>query len=183
MQLLWLNLATNGIQDVALAFEGGEPGVMDRPPRPPREGIFNRLMIEQNLVSGLAMGLIAFAAWAWMHRQGWGENEARNATLLLMVLLENVHVFNCRSERISAFRVPWRRNRLLIFGVLIAQGIHILAMNTPLMQTVLGVAPVSWTQWLSLLLLASILLLVMELFKRLRGARIANSNNRDDSLI
>jgi len=47
VQLLWLNLVTNGIQDVALAFEGGEPGTMRRPPRPPSEGIFNRLMIQQ----------------------------------------------------------------------------------------------------------------------------------------
>ncbi|BCR03346.1 haloacid dehalogenase [Desulfuromonas versatilis] len=168
VQLLWLNLVTNGIQDVALAFEGGEPGVMNRPPRPPGEGVFNRLMIEQNLVSGLTMGLLAFAAWAWMNDRGLPETEARNLTLLLMVLLENVHVFNCRSERSSAFRVPLRRNRVLIFGVAIAQGIHILALGTPLMQKVLGVAPVSLREWFTLLALASILLVVMEIFKRLR---------------
>lgn len=46
VQLLWLNLVTNGIQDVALAFEGGEPGAMRRRPRKPSEGIFNRLMIQ-----------------------------------------------------------------------------------------------------------------------------------------
>lgn len=45
VHILWLNLVTNGIQDVALAFEGGEPGAMQRPPRRPSEGIFNGLMI------------------------------------------------------------------------------------------------------------------------------------------
>ncbi len=168
VQLLWLNLVTNGIQDVALAFEGGEPGGMERAPRAPTEGIFNRQMIEQNLVSGISMGLIAFGVWYWMNTQGWPLAEARNSTLLLMVLLENVHVFNCRSERTSAFRVPFARNRLLILGVAVAQGIHILAMQLPLMQRVLQVTPISWSHWGTLLLLASILLWVMEAYKLIR---------------
>ncbi len=168
VQLLWLNLVTNGIQDVALAFEGGEPGVMNQPPRPPNEGLFNRLMISQTIISGLTMGLLAFSTWAWLLAQGIGVPEARNFVLLLMVLLENVHVFNCRSERISAFRVPLRRNPLLIGGVLIAQGVHILVMQWPFMHKVLGVAPVSLDAWFSLLALAGILLVVMECFKVLR---------------
>ncbi len=165
VQLLWLNLVTNGIQDVALAFEGGEPGVMQRPARPPQEGMFNRLMISQTLVSGLVMGGIAFFAWANFIAAGIGVSEARNSVLLLMVLLENVHVFNCRSERASAFRVPFRRNPLLIVGVLVAQSIHVLAMQLPFMQTILGVQPVSPWDWLQLLGMATLLLLAMELFK------------------
>ncbi len=165
VQLLWLNLVTNGIQDVALAFEGGEPGAMEHPPRPPGQGVFNRLMIVQSLVSGLTMGLIAFAAWLWLERAGYPEAEARNLLLMLMVLLENVHVFNCRSERVSAFRTPLRRNRLLIGGVIVAQGVHIASLYLPPMQRVLGVAPVSPTAWLTLLGLALLLLLAMEVFK------------------
>jgi magnesium-transporting ATPase (P-type) len=86
-----------------------------------------------------------------------------------MVLLENVHVFNCRSERVSAFRMPLRRNRLLIGGVLFAQGIHILVMQWPFMQRVLGVAPVTLDAWLTLFSLAGLLLVVMELFKAARN--------------
>jgi magnesium-transporting ATPase (P-type) len=173
VQLLWLNLVTNGIQDVALAFEGGEPGGMDRPPRPTREGLFNRLMISQTILSGLIMGVLAFGTWAWLLNQGMGVPEARNFVLLLMVLLENVHVFNCRSERVSTFRVPLKRNPLLIGGVLVAQGVHILAMQWPFMQGILGVAPVSFQAWAGLLGLAGILLLVMEGFKRVRKSRPA----------
>jgi magnesium-transporting ATPase (P-type) len=169
VQLLWLNLVTNGIQDVALAFEGGEPGGMERPPRPPTEGVFNRLMIEQTIVSGICMGLLAFGNWYWLLSLGWDEAAARNSTLLLMVLLENVHAFNCRSERISVFRVPLRRNWLLVGGVAMAQGVHILSMNIPLMQKVLGVAPVSFSHWLTLTLLALPLIVTMELFKMYRN--------------
>jgi len=166
VQLLWLNLVTNGIQDVALAFEGGEPGAMEKPPRPPEEGVFNRLMVQQTVVSGLTMGLLSFAAWWWLLENGRTEPEARNLTLLLMVLFENIHVFNCRSERVSAFKIPIRRNRILVFGVLAAQTVHILTMYTPLMQKVLQVAPVSLATWAILVLVALVLLLVMELFKR-----------------
>lgn len=169
VQLLWLNLVTNGIQDVALAFEGGEPGGMERPPRQPTEGVFNRLMIEQVVVSGVAMGLLAFVNWYWLLGQGWPEEEARNSILLLMVLLENVQAFNCRSERISVFRVPLSRNWLLVGGVAVAQGIHILSMNIPLMQRVLGLQPVTPAHWLNLILMALVLVLVMELFKWLKA--------------
>ncbi len=168
VQLLWLNLVTNGIQDVALAFEHREPGGMTRPPRAPGEGMFNRLMIQQTLISGLAMGSLAFSTWAWLLHAGMAVETARNIVLLLMVLLQNVHVFNCRSERISAFRVPFHRNPLLILGVIAAQTVHILAMHLPVMQTVLDIAPVAWGDWFRLLGLAMILLLVMEGFKLVR---------------
>ena len=171
VQILWLNLVTNGIQDVALAFEGGEPGTMKRPPRKPKEGIFNPLMIQQTLTSGLTMGLAAFGVWFWMLNSGWEQFQARNHLLLLMVLLENIHVFNCRSEYESAFRVPLRRNVVLIFGVAAAQGLHLLSLQIPLMQNVLRVEPVSLQEWGILLGLAFSILVVMEVFKALKKKR------------
>jgi magnesium-transporting ATPase (P-type) len=166
VQLLWLNLVTNGIQDVALAFEGGEPGAMKRKPRRPDEKIFDSQMIWQTFISGLAIGILALAAWFWLICVAKiDESSARNSVLLLMVLLQNVHVFNCRSESMSAFKIPIGRNVILVFGVVAAQGIHILSMYVPFMQTILGVEPIVLTQWLMALSLALIVLLVMEVFK------------------
>ena len=82
-----------------------------RPPRPPEQRIFDRRMIEQTIVSGGYMGLAGFLFFDWCLAQGWSEAAARNALLLLMVLFENVHIFNCRSESRSAFRVPLRSTR------------------------------------------------------------------------
>ena len=104
VQLLWLNLVTNGIQHVALAFEPAEGDELERPPRPPNERIFNRLMIERVVLSAVAIGSVAFLTFRWMLDQGYSLEEARNGTLLLMVLFENVHVFNSRSEVLSAFQ-------------------------------------------------------------------------------
>ncbi|OGR49165.1 MAG: ATPase [Elusimicrobia bacterium GWA2_51_34] len=171
VQLLWLNLVTNGIQDVTLAFEGGEPGAMLKPPRKPSEGVFDRLMMTETMIAGAVMGVTAYCAWLLILASGAEENYARNLVLLLMVLLENVHVFNCRSEEVSAFRVPLRRNLFLIAGVALAQGIHIASMHLPFMQKILRIAPVSYSQWLMVMGAALLLLAVMEVFKAKRGAK------------
>ena len=165
VQLLWLNLVTNGVQDVALAFEKGEPGTLKRPPRSPSQPIFDRQMTLQTLVSGLFIGIAAF--WFYYHQMAAGVDEAqlRNELLLLMVLFENVHVFNCRSERRSAFKVPLSANPLLIWAVIISQGIHIGAMYTPGISDVLEIAPVSLYDWLFVASLALGVLVVMEIFK------------------
>ncbi|MGB9938824.1 cation-translocating P-type ATPase [Methanosarcina sp.] len=175
VQLLWLNLVTNGIQGVALAFEAGEPETMRRKPRKPKEGIFNSLMIKQTLTSGITIGIVAFAAWGWFTSRGYDEVEARNLLLLLMVLFENFHVFNCRSEYRSVFQVPLRNNYLLVTGVILMQGLHILSMNIPLMQDLLGISPVSLERWFSFFIIAGIIIVVMEIFKRVGAARKARS--------
>ena len=168
VQLLWLNLVTNGIQDVALAFEPGEGNELKRPPRSPKEPIFNRLMVERVVLSALVIGAVAFLVFQWLIGLGYNEAEARNGTLLLMVLFENIHVFNSRSETLSAFRHNPLRNPLLLFGTIIAQLVHIGAMYTPWLNEVLQIQPVSLQLWFELLLMALSVLVAMELHKAIR---------------
>ena len=165
VQLLWLNLVTNGIQDVALAFEPGEGDELRQRPRPPKESIFNRMMIERVIISALVIGAVAFYLFKTMLDWGYSVEEARNSTLLLMVLFENVHVFNCRSEMLSIFQHNPLRNRILLFGTLAAQLIHIGAMYTPWINDVLGIQPVSMAHWFELLGLALSVTVIMELHK------------------
>lgn len=165
VQLLWLNLVTNGIQDVALAFEPGEGDELEHPPRSPRESIFNRLMIERVVISALNIGIVAFLLYQWLLNQGFTMDEARNGTLLLMVLFENIHVFNSRSETRSVFRHNPLRNPILLIGTIAAQLIHIGAMYTPWLSDILHIQPVSPENWIRLLGLALTVLVVMELHK------------------
>ncbi|MDX5478615.1 MAG: cation transporting ATPase C-terminal domain-containing protein, partial [Cyclobacteriaceae bacterium] len=172
VQLLWLNLVTNGIQDVALAFEGGEPGAMQKPPRKPKEKIFNATMINQTVLSGLTIGIIVFTFWYWLNDLGsMGELHARNLVLLLMVFMQNLHAFNCRSEYTSVFKIPISRNYLLVIGIIAAQAIHIISMQIPLMQRVLRIEPISFNEWLQILLLAVPIMIVMELYKFLKNRK------------
>ena len=165
VQILWLNLVTNGIQDVALAFEPGEGDVLKRKPRTPGEPVFNRLMIERTVVSALVFGGIGFGAFHWMIREGWATADARNALLLMMVLFENFHIGNCRSETRSAFLISPFRSPLLLAAAASAFLIHVMAMHVPFMQGMLGTAPVSLSSWAVLAALALLIVPTMELHK------------------
>ncbi|MCP3908710.1 MAG: HAD-IC family P-type ATPase [Oceanicoccus sp.] len=167
IQLLWLNLVTNGIQDVALAFEPAEGDELQQAPRPPKETIFNRIMLQRILINAVVMGTLAFLVFIWSLDQGMSEQTARNTTLLLMVLFENVHVLNSRSESRSIFKQDFFGNPLLLFGMLAAQGIHIAAMYTPGLKDVLNVEPVTLELWSRLLMIALILIIVDEMHKLL----------------
>ena len=172
VQLLWLNVVTNGIQDIGLAFEGREPGEMNKPPRPPKEGIFNRLMTQQTIISGLIMGVITFGVWFFLVRAGYSTQYASNYIMMLLVLFQSVHAFNARSETTSTFKIPLKKNLFLVIGVLAAQGLHIAATYNPFMQKTLQIQPISLKDWLSLLFLASLILWGMELFKLIKRKRL-----------
>lgn len=125
-------------------------------------------MIERVVIAALVIGIIAFLVFQYLIARGYTLDEARNGTLLLMVLFENVHVFNCRSETRSVFRHNPLRNPVLLIGTAIAQLVHIGAMYTPWIADVLHIQPVSPQHWLELLGLALSLLIVMELHKAIR---------------
>jgi magnesium-transporting ATPase (P-type) len=170
VQILWLNLVTEGVQDVALGFEAREPDVMRRGPRRPREPIFDRQMIEQCLAPGLYIGSLAFGLFAWLYwTRGYDEAVARNLTLLFLVSFNNFHVLNCRSETRSFFRVPLGANPALIASIVGAQGLHIAAMHIPILQNVLSIGGVSVNEWASVLGLAATVLLVGEGYKWARA--------------
>jgi len=168
VQLLWLNLVTNGIQDVALAFEPAEGDELKHPPRSPKDKIFNKIMVERVIVAAIVIGTSAFFLFQWLLVRGYSVDEARNGTLLLMVLFENIHVFNCRSETLSVFRQNPVSNPVLLLGTMAAQLIHIGAMYTPWISDVLQITPVSAQHWLELLSIALIILVIMELHKIIR---------------
>ncbi|MFZ9792571.1 MAG: cation-translocating P-type ATPase [Gemmataceae bacterium] len=168
VQLLWLNLVTNGIQDVALAFEPNEGDVLKRKPRPPRERIFNQLMIERTAITALLMGVISYLTFRWLLPSEPTESDVvatRNSLLLLLVLFENIHLGNCRSETKSVFMLSPLRSPVLLVGTVTAFLVHVAAMYLPLGQAVLGTVPVPPIRWLLLFALAFIILPAIELHK------------------
>jgi len=166
VQLLWLNLVTNGIQGVALAFEPGEGDSLRRKPRPPDESVFNRLMVERVLVAMLVVGGGGFLVYLFALRAGWDVADARNLLLLVMVLFENFHIGNCRSETKSAFALSPLRSPVLFFGTLGAFLIHIAAMYVPFLQGMLATKPVDPWMWGLALGVSVLIVPAVELHKR-----------------
>jgi magnesium-transporting ATPase (P-type) len=183
VQLLWLNLVTNGIQDVALAFEPGQGDELERQPRPPGEAVFDRVMLQRIMLSAVVMGVASFTVFRFWLGNGLASQAdpstanaatlaaARNATLLVMVLFENAHLANCRSETRSAFLLPLRRSPFLLMGTLVALGVHLLAMHWPPVQSLLDITPVSGREWLILMAVAASILPAVELHKWWRRRR------------
>jgi magnesium-transporting ATPase (P-type) len=174
VQLLWLNLVTNGIQDVALAFEPGEGDALNRRPRSPREPIFNRLMVERTIIGAAVMGGVGFGTFYWMLKTGQSEFSARNSLLLLMVLFENIHIGNCRSESKSAFRLSPFRSPILLIGTLTAFLIHVVMMNLPIGNALLSTEPVDLKTWGMLIALSFTVLVAIEIHKFSRSQSFGN---------
>jgi Ca2+-transporting ATPase len=164
VQLLWLNLVTNGIQDVMLAGEGPEGDELALPPRRPREPLFDATMIRRVALSAAIMGGGGFALFYMLLQQGMSAAAASNSLLLLFVLFENFQTLNSRSERRSVFRGFWT-NPMLLFGVAAAQALHIAAMHVPALRDTLGLQPVSLAEWALLLALAAVIVVAMEIEK------------------
>ncbi|GMG83922.1 HAD-IC family P-type ATPase [Paralimibaculum aggregatum] len=171
VQLLWLNLVANGLQDVALAFEPREGGELDRRPRRPDEPIFEARVLRHVLLAGTVMGLLAFGLYAALIWSGHAPEAARNLTLMLMVLFGNLHALSSRSETRSVFAMPLARNPFLALAVPAAQLLHVGAMYVPGLSGVLEIAPISLAEWAGLLCLAAVLLGVEEAAKALERRR------------
>ncbi len=171
VQLLWLNLVTNGIQDVSLAFEPAEGHELKKPPRSPSEPIFDRLMVERASVTALVISLFSFCLYAGLLRRGYSLAAAQSSTLLLLVLFENIQAGDSRSETGSLFRLSPLRNPLLFLGTATALSLHVAAMYLPGLRELLHLVPVSAKLWLLLLALALSLFVVTELHKATLRAR------------
>lgn len=165
VQLLWLNLVANGVQDVALAFEPREGDELSRPPRDPSEPIFERHVIEHILVIGSVMGVLAFAVFSLAFEQTGDHAAAQNITLLLMVLFGNVHALSSRSEARSLFSMSYGSNRFLAVATPAALAFHLMAGFIPGLSDVIGLQPVSPEVFASLVAIALVLLAVEETHK------------------
>ena len=165
VQLLWLNLVTNGVQDIALVTEPAEGDELTRPVRRPEESLFDPLMIRRIVVATLLMGVGGFALFYWLISTGVSEFTARNLLLVLFVLFENFQCINSRSERRSVFRQSLASNPFLLVGIIGSQALHLGAMYVPGLNDLLGITPIALEEWLLLAALASVLLLVSEVEK------------------
>jgi Ca2+-transporting ATPase len=166
--LLWLNVVTNGLQDVALAFEPGEPDVLDRPPRDEREGIVSRALWERTVLTGATMAAGSLWLFTWAIGRGLSEDAQRGAALTTFVVAMALHAYNARSERRSIIASDPRTNPLLLGAVVGALAIHVAALHWGPTQALLRIAPVGLDAWGRMLLVGLAVVTVSELHKLLR---------------
>lgn len=168
-QLLWLNLVTNGLQDVALAFEPGERGTLKRPPRPRGEGIISPLLWERTVLSGLVMAAGTLALFRWELDTTGSEDSARTVALTTMVLFQVMHVGNSRSEWVSAFAKSPFSNPFLFAATGAALTVHVVALYLPPTQFVFRIEPLELEAWGRMVLVALGVVVTVEAHKFVRG--------------
>jgi len=171
VQAIWINLVTNGLQDVAMAFEPAEDVVGLRPPRSPREGVMTRQMIERTIVVGLVLLVGTLAIFIWQLSAQTGFREARTVAMTTMVLFQNFHIFNSRSFTKHFFQINPLSNRLLLSSIAGALGLHVVALYWAPLQFVLNTEPLRVDTWLVMVAVAASVLLAVELDKTIRQWR------------
>jgi magnesium-transporting ATPase (P-type) len=167
-QILWMNMVTNGLQDVALAFEPGEPHLYRRPPRHPGEGILARVLLERLIIVGLVLATGTLLMFQVELSRGATLSYAQVTALTTLVMFQIFHVGNCRSDELSVLRRPPFANPLLLFGTLAALAVHIAAMHFAPTQLLIRLEPLSFDTWVRLCAVALSIVLVVELHKLIR---------------
>ena len=166
IQLLWLNVVTDGLQDLALSFEKDTDDIMKEQPRNTKESLFDKLLMQEILISGIFIGGIVFGLWYYLINVVHMEvAHARGYIMALMVFIQNMHVLNCRSEKHSIFKMSFKTNPLVLFSILSAIGLQILIMEVPVLSKILGTYSISFINMIYLFLLALPVLIIMEIFK------------------
>lgn len=172
IQLLWLNIVTDGLQDFALSFEKAEADIMNEKPRTPKESIFNKQLLVEVLLAGGTMGILVFALWIYLTSFVHMDlPTARGYIMTLMVFMQNMHVLNCRSEKNSIWKTSLFTNPLVIFSILTAIFLQIIVCEISTFQKFLQINMVPIFHMILLFLLSSFIILVMETYKRCKNTR------------
>ncbi len=169
IQLLWLNVVTDGIQDFALSFERAEEGIMNEKPRNPKEPLFDKSLFDSIMLSGLTIGLVVFAVWFYLIKaMGLDVDTSRGYIMALMVFIQNIHVFNCRSEKQSALKFPIKKNKLILYGVIFSVLLQVIVMEVPILSSFLKTSSIPVLNLIVLLIMATIVLIVLETYKKIK---------------
>lgn len=169
IQLLWLNVVTDGIQDIALSFEKGDKSILTNTYHNPRSGLFDKNMISQILLSGITIGLIVFGVWVYLiNNLKLDVNISRTYVLVLMIIIQNFHAFNCRSEDKSIGEISLFSNKIFIVGIIGSIILGISVIQTKFFNSILKTTGLPLKDLTLLLAIGLIILLVMEIYKKIK---------------
>ncbi len=152
IQILWVNLVTDGLPAIALGMEPAEPGIMIRPPRPPREGIFSRGLGLKIIFQGLIIGGTTLLIYIYQLKSGAGMEQARTAAFATLVFAQLFFVFQCRAEQRVIFQIDLLGNKYLLGAVLISAVMQILVMTVPWLQSIFYTTALREQDWLIIIL-------------------------------
>lgn len=175
VMLLWTNIVTSGLQDVALAFEKAEGDELTQRPRDASEGVLNRTMWIRTALTGVWMAVGTLLVYRFSLAAGYELDHARTFALTTMVLFNFFNVMNARTERRSVFGISPFSNPLLIASSIVALILHWAVMTWSVSAGIMGLSPLTLGDWALCVVIGATVLGVVELEKLLRRRRAMES--------
>lgn len=164
VQILYINLATDGLPALALAVDPPERDIMLRKPRNPRSGIFTRPIVTLLIAGGLWSATVNLCLFAWALGSGYSSEQAMTMTFVSLVLIQFFMAYNFRSERVSLLYKPFANKWL---NLAVAWELLPLAavLYVPFMQEAFSTYGLQSSEWVAILIAAGAIFPFMELMK------------------
>ncbi|WP_026089279.1 MULTISPECIES: cation-translocating P-type ATPase [Bacillus] len=156
IQILWVNLVTDGLPAMALGLDQPEGNVMKRNPRHPKEGVFARGLWWKIISRGFLIGLVTLIAFmSALHLNPNQENYPQTIAFVTLCLAQLIHVFDCRSERNIFARNPFG-NMYLVWAVILSMVMVLVVVYYPPLQVIFKTVAIPLKDWLMIIGLASL---------------------------
>lgn len=168
VQVLWINLVTAVTLALPLAIEALEPDVMRRRPRRLDEPVLGRPAVQRIALVGMFMFLASLVVFRYKEAQGASIEEVRTSVVATIVLVEAFYVLNCRSLERSIRDVGLFTNPAIYAGIVVVIALQVAFTYLPVMNTLFDSTPIGLTDWMGAALVASLILPIVALEKRLR---------------
>jgi Ca2+-transporting ATPase len=164
VQILYVNLATDGLPALALAVDPPETDLMTRRPRDPRVGIFTRPVVAMLLTAGIWSAIVNMSLFVWLLNAGRPLPEVMALTFVLLVLIQFFNAYNCRSDRLTVFHRPFT-NRWLNTAVGWELVVLTVIIYVPFFQPAFGTFSLRPADWMLTVALAFSIVPVLETVK------------------
>lgn len=151
VQILWVNLVTDGLPAMALGVDPNDRNIMNRQPRNPRESVFSRGLSRKIIARGLQIGITTVLVFASIYFLRHDLAEARTMGLCTLVFTQMFHVFDCRSEIFSVFEIGLFKNKYLLFATGCSLFMQLLLVYHPFMRSIFATVPLDAVDWLIIL--------------------------------
>lgn len=151
IQILWVNLVTDGLPAIALGFDPPEKDIMLRSPRGAKENIFSNGLTGLILFRGILIGLCTLAVFISILYFNGTEQAARTGAFVTLVITQLIHVFECKSERKSIFEIPILNNKYLIMAVICSLIMIMGVIYIPAFQSIFSTVALSMEDWMFVL--------------------------------
>jgi Ca2+-transporting ATPase len=169
IQLLYVNLATDGLPAIALSVDPPDPDIMKQKPRPRKQTIFTAPVLRYLAGAGIWTAMVTLGIFLWAINSGKSFLEAQGLCFITLILIEFFNAFNCRSLEYSLFKIGPFANKWLIWAILITIAMTIPIFYVPFLQEVFHAYALGLIDWIIAILSASTIFIVAEIYKLIRA--------------